>query len=368
MLTTLVNKYTVETTHLIRNKVKIEQRIVQVENTGTSLASPYLITVAEKRKALVCSCPKCGNVFNYSLHKFVDKEEYLCSKCTKKNSLIKDSMFLYNEKANKKNLNNIANKIKMAGITIIKKCQGNARNVVWSCQCSNGHNFDASPYRLQKNVNACPHCHYDSHEEYLYRILVEAVTGKTFEKIRPDWLQNPETGKNMELDMFNEELSIAFEYNGIHHYEPIFGIEKFKNVQMKDNLCINLAQKKGIKLYTVKYLSRNNISNIEFIKLAQKDLKDKGFKVTNKMCEEALSKAKNGNTCRNYNTLNKLKDKLKSINRTYVSGNYENGRSILQVRCNLCNTEKDMRATNIYSYVKYKYGCIECIKKNKKTS
>jgi len=38
----------------------------------------------------------------------------------------------------------------------------------------------------------------------------------------------------LELDIFIPELSIAFELNGIFHYEPIFGPEKLNKTQTKD--------------------------------------------------------------------------------------------------------------------------------------
>lgn len=43
--------------------------------------------------------------------------------------------------------------------------------------------------------------------------------GVKFNPARPDWLKNPHTGRNMELDCYNEKLGIAVEYNGRQHYE-----------------------------------------------------------------------------------------------------------------------------------------------------
>lgn len=366
MFTTLLDKYTVQTSKIIRTKDKIEQCMIQVEKSGTQIVKPFLVSIGDNRKAIVCKCPQCKTEFNYSLHKFVKKDSYLCPKCNQKNSQNTQLIISLNEKKNESNLAQISKKMKELGISILEKCQGNARKISWKCQCSNGHQFDATPHSLKTNVNPCPHCHYDSHEEHLYRILLETVTGKTFEKVRPDWLKNPSSGKNMELDMFNEELGIAFEYNGIHHYKPIFGEDKLKNVQSKDKLCMKLCKKKGVKLFSVKYLSEKSHSDVEFIELAKKDLEEKGFIVTKSMCNQSLKKARKTNSSRSSNTLQNLKEKLEIINREYVSGTYGNGRSILQVRCKCCGTEKGMRATDIYSYVKHQYGCSVCLAQNKK--
>lgn len=59
------------------------------------------------------------------------------------------------------------------------------------------------------------------HEIECRLILHELFPGKKFDKIRPSFLKNPKTNKNMEIDCFNEELKLALEYNGIQHYKYI---------------------------------------------------------------------------------------------------------------------------------------------------
>lgn len=39
-----------------------------------------------------------------------------------------------------------------------------------------------------------------------------------FKTIRPNWLKNPETGKNLEIDLYCKELNLGIEYNGLQHY------------------------------------------------------------------------------------------------------------------------------------------------------
>ena len=58
----------------------------------------------------------------------------------------------------------------------------------------------------------------ESKGESICRKVFEYHYGVSFPTIRPDFLINPETGSNIELDGYNEELKLAFEYNGIQHY------------------------------------------------------------------------------------------------------------------------------------------------------
>ena len=55
--------------------------------------------------------------------------------------------------------------------------------------------------------------------EFLSRQALTEIYQKDFTSCRPDFLQSPKTGSNLELDGYNEELGIAFEYNGRQHYE-----------------------------------------------------------------------------------------------------------------------------------------------------
>jgi hypothetical protein len=61
------------------------------------------------------------------------------------------------------------------------------------------------------------------HEKECKRIL-EKIFNCEFNSIRPDFLKNPETGKNLELDLWNKDLNLALEYQGIQHrqFSPYF--------------------------------------------------------------------------------------------------------------------------------------------------
>lgn len=80
---------------------------------------------------------------------------------------------------------------------------------------------------------------------------------KTFSKIRPDWLMNPETGYNLELDLYCEDLKLAIEYNGKQHYHYPNAFHKteqdFLSQIRRDDFKKRRCDRKGITLIIVPY-------------------------------------------------------------------------------------------------------------------
>ena len=53
---------------------------------------------------------------------------------------------------------------------------------------------------------------------------------------------------NSELDIYLPKLKLAFELNGIFHYEPIFGQDKLNQIHNNDNRKFQACLEKGIEL------------------------------------------------------------------------------------------------------------------------
>lgn len=51
-----------------------------------------------------------------------------------------------------------------------------------------------------------------------------------------------------ELDIYIPSLKLAFELNGLFHYEPIFSKEKLDNIQNNDNRKMQACYEKQIEL------------------------------------------------------------------------------------------------------------------------
>ena len=94
------------------------------------------------------------------------------------------------------------------------------------------------------------------------RKILEEFYNVEFNKIRPPFLRNPKTNKNLELDGYNAQLKIAFEYNGSQHYfyNPHFhkNIDAFNDQVKKDKLKAELCKKNNIHLIVIPYHLREN--------------------------------------------------------------------------------------------------------------
>lgn len=68
---------------------------------------------------------------------------------------------------------------------------------------------------------------------------------------------------NSELDIYIPSLKLAFELNGIFHYEPIFGNDKLKQIQNNDSRKFQACVEQSIELCIIdtshqKYFKENN--------------------------------------------------------------------------------------------------------------
>lgn len=94
------------------------------------------------------------------------------------------------------------------------------------------------------------------------RRIIERRFGRTFPSVRPDFLKNPATGKNLELDIYNSDMKLAFEYNGVQHYKftPFFhkSYKDFEKQQLHDEYKKKVCARLGIKLISIPYTVKFN--------------------------------------------------------------------------------------------------------------
>lgn len=110
---------------------------------------------------------------------------------------------------------------------------------------------DRSPHPILE------HRDYPSKGERMTCRALERIYRKPFKSARPDFLRNPETGQNLELDCYNEELKIAGEFNGRQHYEFPNHLnmtkEDFIKQVRRDQYKLEQCNRNGVYLIRVPY-------------------------------------------------------------------------------------------------------------------
>jgi hypothetical protein len=137
------------------------------------------------------------------------------------------------------------------GKCLSEECIGNKTKVKW--QCENNHVWEATPNNVMRG-SWCPECTGFYNEEKC-RYIFETLLNKKFIKTRKP-LDN-----KFELDGYNKELILAFEYHGIQHYEfvkhfhkTIDDLTKRKTADEEKEL---LCKTKNIKLVVIPYYKSN---------------------------------------------------------------------------------------------------------------
>jgi hypothetical protein len=85
---------------------------------------------------------------------------------------------------------------------------------------------------------------------------IEKILNNKFKNL--EIIYNDHSAINSELDIYIPSLLLAFELNGIFHYEPIYGKDKLKNIQSNDTRKFQACLENSIELCII------NISSITY--------------------------------------------------------------------------------------------------------
>jgi hypothetical protein len=132
-------------------------------------------------------------------------------------------------------------------------------------------------YNKKSNSKASPP--KESKGELECRKVLQELFKKPFGKDRPNFLNNPVTGGNfnLELDCYCPELRLAVEYNGVQHYKyiPYFhkNQEAFTNQKYRDYMKRTMCKDNNVSLIEVPYTVK--VPDIKNYLI--KELEKKGF-------------------------------------------------------------------------------------------
>lgn len=177
---------------------------------------------------LPCKCYKCDNVFNSTKHQ------------------IKKAL----------NPNNKAVQNKYCSV-LCRMSSSDTRKEVICDYCNSS--FKKQLKQINKSEHnfcsrSCNAKYGNSHKKFgsnraKLEIYLEEKLTILYSNI--DIKYNDTSALKYELDIFIPKLKLAFELNGIFHYEPIFGIEKLEATQLRDIKKIELCKNNNIELHTI---------------------------------------------------------------------------------------------------------------------
>lgn len=138
-------------------------------------------------------------------------------------------------------------------------CRGKAVNksITSNCGfCGERCTRQLKEYKTSKSgkifcSQSCSAKYNNTHKTSGYRrSKIEIWIEKQLKELYPnlDILFNDKTAINSELDIYIPSLSLAFELNGIFHYEPIYGQYKLNQIQANDKNKFYLCQQNNISL------------------------------------------------------------------------------------------------------------------------
>lgn len=154
--------------------------------------------------------------------------------------------------------------------------------------CSNCNNqFEKTNSEIKKTKNhfcsrSCAATYNNTHKQHGTRrskleIYFEEQLTSLYPNLHIDF--NKKDAINSELDIYIPSLKLAFELNGIFHYEPIYGSEKLSQIQNNDHRKFQACLEKNIELVLI------DVSSFGYFK------KERANKFLTIICE--LIKSKN---------------------------------------------------------------------------
>lgn len=198
------------------------------------------------------------------------------------------------------------------------------------------------------------------------KVMFETHFNKPFVKTRPTWFKNPNTNARLELDGYNDNLKIAFEYQGRQHFSDNTQFAGgYEEQSKRDILKIDLCNKNGVKLYIINQVK--TYAEDKFINDVMEQLKEQGLELDNNLVFD-FSQINEDISLKNKYT--EFKTLVEQNNLTLVSNSLSTMQDTLDFKCEKDNAFQltGLKFKEIIKGIKGRnYLCVECEKLNEQT-
>lgn len=177
--------------------------------------------------------------------------------------------------------NSMKNKHKYCSTSCVSKSQM-IQHIVNCNNCGKEVSVQNKEFLKSTNHFCCRSCavtYNNTHKtQGIRRSKLEKYLEEQIELNYPELkcLYNSKELINSELDFYFPTLKFAIELNGIFHYEPIYGQEKFKRIQNNDKQKLLACEKLGVELCIVNSNVKhvNDKKKIEFWNMVNEIIKN----------------------------------------------------------------------------------------------
>lgn len=351
-INSVLEKYEIDVSYFKKSGAIVAVNAIKFcEAKNIVLDKPLFSRSEVSRNAYIHYLCDCGEKASSELSNFVNKTVFACKKCNagKINKIFKPIQ-----------TENLCKVLEKNGFKVVKTDhKNNISESKWILNCKYNHQFEISGSSI-KNLTNCPHCYKSSIEEEWTRCLVEHHFGKEFINVRPNWLINPETNKNLEIDLFNDELGLAIEYHGPQHYKAIYGEERLQKSLRNDGARRVLCEKNNVRLIEIKHPEQKKTKK-DFLDYIVVELSKNEIYIGEDSVTFALNKSIDVN--KTGKVIDNIKNRLLKKNKKFISCHYENSQSAIIYECNKCHSKHETSGAKIYTL---KDDCMTCNKNNKK--
>lgn len=216
-------------------------------------------------------------------------------------------------------------------------CTNKSEKLLWQCANSNHKPWKSFYKNVVKNNRWCPICaNFFHYKENKVRNLLNYLFDTNFLRSKPSWNINPRTNRKLELDGYSEELNMAFEFQGLQHYEEVayfkMDKEELEYIQYKDKIKKENCLVNKVKLIIINDTKETN-KNEGLLNAVIDSIKKENLNINKHINMEEIQIILNEMTDFQKEGLKKANDYALSQGGRCLSTNYSNYCEKLEWKC-----------------------------------